>query len=61
MRDALRRLGPALRRMLGLPDYAAYCAHLARRHPDAVPLDRGAFLKLCQERRFGGRGPTRCC
>jgi uncharacterized short protein YbdD (DUF466 family) len=48
--------------MLGLPDYETYCAHQRRHHPDAAPMDRGAFVRLCQERRFGGKGaPTRCC
>jgi uncharacterized short protein YbdD (DUF466 family) len=61
MRNRLRQVARALRLMLGLPDYEVYCAHRRRHHPDAAPMDRGAFVRMCQERRFGGSGPTRCC
>jgi uncharacterized short protein YbdD (DUF466 family) len=62
VRDRLRQVARALRLMLGLPDYETYCAHQRRHHPGVAPMNRGAFLRLCQERRFGGKGaPTRCC
>lgn len=61
MRDHLKQAARAMRRILGLPDYETYCAHQRRYHPDAKPMDRGTFVRWCQERRYGRAGPTRCC
>jgi uncharacterized short protein YbdD (DUF466 family) len=56
LRGALR----ALRRMLGMPDYGAYVAHLRACHPDrAVPSEREFYDDYVRTRY--GDGPTRCC
>ncbi|HCQ54700.1 MAG TPA: hypothetical protein DIV82_13110 [Brevundimonas diminuta] len=47
--------------MIGQPDYDAYVAHAAVTHPDQAPLDRTAFFRLHEARRFGEGGGFRCC
>ncbi len=63
VRGVRRRLAAflaALRRVVGMPDYAAYVAHLRAAHPDCpVPSER-AFFEDYLRRRYEG-GPTRCC
>jgi uncharacterized short protein YbdD (DUF466 family) len=48
-------------RAIGAPDYRAYLAHQAARHPDAPPLSERDYVALFTERRYGGRGGARCC
>jgi uncharacterized short protein YbdD (DUF466 family) len=56
----LRRALNALRRIAGMPDYAAHLEHLRRCHPGrSVPTER-EFFEQYLERRYGD-GPTRCC
>lgn len=63
-RDALVRWGKDARRtaslMVGQPDYEVYVAHATATHPDQPPLDRTAFFRLHEARRFGSGG-FRCC
>ena len=40
--------------MIGQPDYQAYVDHAAATHPDQPPLDKTAFFRLHEQRRFGG-------
>jgi len=47
--------------MIGQPDYQAYVDHAAATHPDQPPLDRTAFFRLHEQRRFGGAGGFKCC
>ena len=48
------------RRVVGMPDYAAYVAHLRAAHPDApVPSEREYFDEYLKGRYESG--PTRCC
>jgi len=48
--------------MIGQPDYDAYVAHATATHPDQPPLDKVAFFRLHEQRRFGaGSGGFRCC
>jgi uncharacterized short protein YbdD (DUF466 family) len=48
------------RRMIGVPDYAAYLRHARERHPEQVPLDYAAFFARAQSARYRGTG-GRCC
>ncbi len=49
-----------LRRLAGMPDYAAHLEHLRRCHPGrAVPTEREYFEQYLRARY--GDGPTRCC
>ena len=57
---ALSGLLSAIRRIAGMPDYAAHLEHLRRCHPErAVPTEREFFEQWVQARyRDGG---SRCC
>jgi uncharacterized short protein YbdD (DUF466 family) len=44
---------------LGVPDYDAYVAHLARVHPEREAPAREVFLRERQAARYGG--VLRCC
>jgi uncharacterized short protein YbdD (DUF466 family) len=46
-------------RMLGVPEYETYVAHLASVHPDRVPPSRDAFFRERQDARYDS--PMRCC
>jgi uncharacterized short protein YbdD (DUF466 family) len=48
------------RRMIGVPDYAAYLRHLREHHPGATPLPYGEFFARAQAARYRGTG-GRCC
>jgi uncharacterized short protein YbdD (DUF466 family) len=49
-----------LRRVIGVPDYERYVAHIAHRHPDATPLSREEFARDALSRRYDRPG-SRCC
>jgi uncharacterized short protein YbdD (DUF466 family) len=44
-----------------VPDYRAYLAHMAQRHPDMPVMTRIAFFRDRQEARYGGKNGGRCC
>ena len=48
------------RRMIGVPDYAAYLRHAREHHPDAAPLSYAEFFARAQSARYRGTG-GRCC
>jgi uncharacterized short protein YbdD (DUF466 family) len=49
-----------VRRIAGMPDYAAYVEHLRRCHPErTVPGEREFYEEFLRARYEGG--PTRCC
>jgi uncharacterized short protein YbdD (DUF466 family) len=49
-----------VRRIAGMPDYAAYVEHLRRYHPErAVPGEREFYRDFLRTRYESG--PTRCC
>jgi uncharacterized short protein YbdD (DUF466 family) len=55
-----RSLLSGIRRMTGMPDYAGYCEHLRRSHPEAsLPSERQFYEDFVRSRY--GDGPTRCC
>jgi uncharacterized short protein YbdD (DUF466 family) len=54
------RVASFLRRIAGMPDYAAHVEHLRRRHPDLpIPSERQFFDEFVRARYEDG--PTRCC
>lgn len=58
--DILARIAAAVRRVAGMPDYAAHLVHLQRCHPDApVPTEREFYDEFVRARYSDG--PTRCC
>ena len=60
MRAVIERIGRVIRRVIGVPDYDAYLAHYAVRHPDEIPLARDAFLRDALVRKHTQPG-SRCC
>ena len=56
----LRNVRQACRQVFGIPDYEAYLAHAAARHPGAPVLSRRDFFAKAIDRKYGKNGP-RCC
>ena len=57
---SVQQLGSLLRRIAGMPDYAAYIEHLRRYHPDReTPTEREYYEEFVRSRYEDG--PTRCC
>jgi uncharacterized short protein YbdD (DUF466 family) len=57
-----QRLKQTANLMVGLPDYDTYVAHVSRTHPGTAVPTREEFFRMCQDRRYGGRGGGfRCC
>ena len=59
-RGLLPRIANVIRRVIGVPDYDAYLAHLAAHHPDEVPLTQDAFARDALTKRYAQAG-SRCC
>ena len=55
-----RRATATLRRIVGMPDYETYVAHLRHKHPDCAVPSEGEFFDQYVTARYSG-GPTRCC
>ena len=53
-------LARAARRMVGVPDYGQYLAHMRREHPQEAPLNYEEFFKNRMQARYGG-GRAGCC
>lgn len=56
----IERILAVIRRIVGVPDYDAYVAHLHAHHPETTPLAQDAFLKKCWEDKYTKPG-NRCC
>ena len=56
----LARLARAVRRVLGVPDYEKYLAHVRETHPTATPLSRDEFVRRQLTERYSRPG-ARCC
>jgi uncharacterized short protein YbdD (DUF466 family) len=56
----VERVLQVVRRVAGMPDYAAHVAHLRRYHPEfPVPSEREFYDEYVRARYDDG--PTRCC
>jgi uncharacterized short protein YbdD (DUF466 family) len=60
MRARLERVLRVVRRVAGMPDYAAYVEHLRRCHPERPAPSRRQFYDDYLRARYAD-GPTRCC
>jgi uncharacterized short protein YbdD (DUF466 family) len=49
-----------VRRVIGVPDYDTYLAHVIAHHPDTVPMSQQAFIHKCWEDKYSRPG-HRCC
>jgi uncharacterized short protein YbdD (DUF466 family) len=56
----LAELARVVRRVIGVPDYDAYLAHMQAHHPGIAPLDAGSFARDALSRRYDRPG-SRCC
>ena len=54
------RILAVIRRIVGVPDYDAYVAHVHAHHPEAEPLTQNAFLQKCWEDKYTKPG-NKCC
>jgi uncharacterized short protein YbdD (DUF466 family) len=55
-----RQAAQVTRRVIGVPDYDRYLAHLRVHHPQAQPLARDEFIRQRQIDRYSKPG-ARCC
>ena len=60
LRQIAAEAGQSLKRVLGVPDYEAYLAHVAQAHPTATPLSRDEFVSRRLSERYSKPG-ARCC
>ena len=60
VRDSMHRVAAVVRRIIGVPDYDTYVAHMSARHPDAVPLTPREFEITRMNDRYSRPG-SRCC
>ena len=59
-RRFVANLFATLRKIAGMPDYAAHLEHLGRCHPDQpIPTERQFYEEFLRTRYADG--PTRCC
>jgi uncharacterized short protein YbdD (DUF466 family) len=59
-RARVERVANVVRRIIGVPDYDRYVAHLQSHHPDAKPMSRGEFDRQRMAERYSRPG-SRCC
>ena len=55
-----RRVAAVIRRIIGVPDYAAYVAHVRSHHPGQEPLSERDFHRERLTARYSQPG-NRCC
>lgn len=60
LRHRVAAAAAALRRVLGVPDYERYLAHMRRHHPAEPLLSADEFARDFLERRYNRPG-SRCC
>jgi uncharacterized short protein YbdD (DUF466 family) len=57
--ERLQRFAALIRRILGVPDYERYVAHVRAAHPGQVPMTEREFFKDRLEAR--AKPGSRCC
>lgn len=55
-----RRVAAVIRRIIGVPDYASYVAHVRTCHPEQEPMSERDFLRERLSARYSQPG-NRCC
>ncbi|HEX6250118.1 MAG TPA: YbdD/YjiX family protein [Gemmatimonadaceae bacterium] len=60
LRQLARGARAVIVRVLGVPDYAHYVAHMRAAHPHAVPLTAEQFARERMELRYSRPG-AKCC
>jgi uncharacterized short protein YbdD (DUF466 family) len=59
-RETIDRAACIVRRIIGVPDYDHYVAHVRAHHPGAEPLTREEFTRQRLADRYSRPG-SRCC
>jgi uncharacterized short protein YbdD (DUF466 family) len=59
-REQIRRAAIVIRRVIGVPDYERYVAHVRERHAGAAPMSREEFERSRLEDKYSRPG-QRCC
>jgi uncharacterized short protein YbdD (DUF466 family) len=59
-REKLERAAAVVRRIIGVPDYDTYVAHINACHAGTVPMTREEFVKSRMEDKYSRPG-QRCC
>lgn len=60
VRLAMQRAAAVVRRVIGVPDYDRYVAHVRHAHPGTIPMSREEFERSRLEDRYSKPG-QRCC
>lgn len=58
--EAIRRAAAVLRRIIGVPDYGIYVAHVRECHPGVTPMSREEFEQSRLDDKYSRPG-HRCC
>ncbi len=58
--SSFRRGAAIVRRIIGVPDYDTYLAHMSANHPDTAPLSQKEFEVTRMNDRYSKPG-SRCC
>jgi uncharacterized short protein YbdD (DUF466 family) len=59
-RENIERAACVLRRIIGVPDYDRYVAHVHAHHPGAEPMSRDEFVRQRMIDKYSRPG-GRCC
>ena len=59
-RARFQRMASIVRRIVGVPDYGVYLAHMQAHHPECTPLDPRTFERERLADRYSRPG-SRCC
>jgi uncharacterized short protein YbdD (DUF466 family) len=56
----VERVAAVVRRIIGVPDYDRYVAHINTQHPGCAPMSREEFITQRMADRYNKPG-SRCC
>jgi uncharacterized short protein YbdD (DUF466 family) len=59
-RERIERVATVVRRIIGVPDYDRYVAHVCEKHPGVKPMSREEFERQRLVDRYSRPG-SRCC
>ncbi|HVE35770.1 MAG TPA: YbdD/YjiX family protein [Gemmatimonadaceae bacterium] len=59
-RDRIARAANVVRRIIGVPDYDRYVAHVHAHHPECAPMTREEFIQQRLVDKYSRPG-ARCC
>ncbi len=60
-KQRVERLIAAFKRIVGMPNYDAYVAHLRDEHPECAIPDEKEYYKLYLDAKYNGGPGSRCC